>query len=60
MVKERDPFLWSVEEIANEIADHIDDHDWIPHQLIGGGYVVKTLDGRLVPAPITKQTKHEK
>ena len=49
-------YLWSAEEVAKELADHYNDPDWIPQELTAGGYVVKTLEGRLVPAPIKKET----
>lgn len=50
-------YLWSADQVAAAIADHRSDPDWNPYELRGGGYVVKTLEGRLVPAPETRKDK---
>lgn len=48
-------FIWSARQITEEIEKHRNDFDWNPHELPEGGFVVKTFEGKPVPAP--KQQK---
>ncbi len=45
--------LWTADEVGTAIGQHLDDMDWIPHEVTGGWYVVKDSQGRKLPAPTT-------
>ena len=46
---------WSALELASSISQHRSDSDWVPTELKEGGYLVKTMDGRLLPPPATSK-----
>lgn len=52
-------YLWSADEVARASCDHRNDANWNPQELKGGGYVVKTLEGMLVPAPETRKETNQ-
>lgn len=46
---------WSAADVEEAVGRHLDDPNWLPHELKDGGYVVKDSQGRCLPAPTTKQ-----